>query len=53
MESGDILFKKGAFWLADLERELLTFPVGKNDDMVDALGLAASTLSAKREWTAY
>ena len=53
MESGDILFKKGASWLADLERELLTFPVGKNDDMVDALGLAASTLSARREWTAY
>jgi len=53
MESGDILFKKGASWLAELERELLTFPVGKNDDMVDALGLAASTLSARREWTAY
>ena len=53
MESGDILFRKDAPWLADLERELLTFPVGKNDDMVDALGLAASTLSAKREWKAY
>ena len=53
MEAGDILFRKNASWLADLERELLTFPVGKNDDMVDALGLAASTLSAKREWKAY
>ena len=53
MEAGDILFRKGASWLAELERELLTFPVGKNDDMVDALGLAASTLSARREWTAY
>ena len=53
MEAGDILFRKGASWLAELERELLTFPVGKKDDMVDALGLAASTLSARREWTAY
>ena len=44
---------KNASWLADLERELLTFPVGKNDDMVDALGLAASTLSAKEEMEAY
>ena len=53
MESGDILFRKDAPWLADLERELLTFPVGKNDDMVDALGLAASTLQARRSWEAF
>tara|TARA_Y100000004_G_scaffold5242_1_gene6240 strand:+ start:589 stop:1806 length:1218 start_codon:yes stop_codon:yes gene_type:complete len=53
MESGDILFRKNASWLADLERELLTFPVGKNDDMVDALGLAANTLQARRAWEAY
>ena len=53
MESGDILFRKDAPWLADLERELLTFPVGKNDDMVDALGMAASTLQARRSWEAF
>lgn len=53
MESGDILFRKDAPWLADLERELLTFPVGKNDDMVDALGMAASTLQQRRSWEAF
>ena len=53
MEAGDILFRKDAPWLADLERELLTFPVGKNDDMVDALGLAASTLQQRRSWEAF
>jgi predicted phage terminase large subunit-like protein len=53
MESGDILFRKDAPWLAELERELLTFPVGKNDDMVDALGMAASTLQQRRTWEAF
>jgi len=53
MEAGDILFRKDSPWLADLERELLTFPVGKNDDMVDALGMAASTLQQRRSWEAF
>jgi hypothetical protein len=30
---------QGAAWLADLRSELLSFPAGKHDDQVDALGL--------------
>lgn len=31
-------------WIADLEAELLSFPAGKHDDQVDALGLAGQLL---------
>lgn len=36
---GKVKFPRNAPWLADLEREMLTFPVGVNDDMVDVLSL--------------
>jgi len=39
MAMGKVFFPKNAPWLADLESELLTFPVGANDDQVDVLGL--------------
>jgi len=35
---------QGASWLADLRSELLTFPAGKHDDQVDALGLIGQLL---------
>ena len=53
MEAGDIMFRKDATWLPELERELLTFPVGAHDDQVDALGLAAQSIQTRREWTAW
>ena len=31
-------------WYADLRAELLTFPAGKHDDQVDALGLVGQLL---------
>lgn len=31
-------------WIADLEAELMSFPAGKHDDQVDALGLAGQLL---------
>jgi predicted phage terminase large subunit-like protein len=31
-------------WFAELQRELLTFPAGKHDDQVDALGLVGQLL---------
>ena len=31
-------------WVSDLRRELLTFPAGKHDDQVDALGLIGQLL---------
>ncbi len=34
----------GAPWRADLEAELMSFPAGKHDDQVDALGLAGQLL---------
>lgn len=34
----------GAPWLADLRSELLSFPAGKHDDQVDALGLVGQLL---------
>lgn len=36
---GKVKFPRNAPWLAELERELLTFPVGVNDDQVDMLSL--------------
>lgn len=36
MQAGRVTFRTGAPWLSDFENELLRFPRGKNDDMVDA-----------------
>ncbi len=44
MSMGKVYFPKGAPWLPDLESELLAFDAGRNDDQVDALGLAARLL---------
>jgi predicted phage terminase large subunit-like protein len=35
---------QGAAWLPDLRSELLSFPAGKHDDIVDALGLIGQLL---------
>lgn len=39
MASGKIYFPRNASWMAALEGELLAFPAGRNDDMVDATSL--------------
>jgi predicted phage terminase large subunit-like protein len=36
--------RQGAPWFADLRAELLSFPAGKHDDQVDALGLIGQLL---------
>src|SRR5262249_60175799 len=44
--------RQGAPWFADLRAELLSFPAGKHDDQVDALGLVGKLLdriSAKQK----
>ena len=41
MEAGTVWFPEGAGWLPTLETELLLFPAGSHDDMVDALSYAA------------
>lgn len=38
-----------ASWLADLKAELLAFPPGRHDDIVDALGLVGQLLD---KWAA-
>ncbi len=44
MAQGFVYFPIAAPWFAELKRELLTFPAGKTDDMVDALGLLGQSL---------
>ena len=53
MESGDVLFRRNASWLEELERELMTFPVGRHDDIVDALTLGVQALVQRRSWQAF
>src|SRR3990170_1136878 len=36
----------GAPWLADFRAELLSFPAGRHDDQVDAIGLVGQLLDA-------
>jgi hypothetical protein len=61
MEQGKVLFDKSAHWYADFEAELLKFPNGRNDDMVDAFAYAGyaineiqppkeKTKSKKKSW---
>ena len=38
-----------ASWLSDLKAELLAFPTGRHDDIVDALGLAGQLVD---KWSA-
>jgi predicted phage terminase large subunit-like protein len=45
LEQGKIFFPRNPDWLPELESELLKFPAGKNDDMVDAFSLACSMLA--------
>ena len=40
---------RNAAWLSDLRSELLSFPAGKHDDIVDALGLVGQLLDYMQE----
>ena len=53
MEAGDIFFEQGAPWLVEVERELMSFPVGHHDDIVDSIGYGVLSAQVKREWSAY
>jgi predicted phage terminase large subunit-like protein len=48
LEAKKVFLPKDAPWLLDFERELLSFPAGKHDDMVDAFTLALSQVSNKK-----
>jgi len=53
MERGLVYFPKDEDWIGDVERELLTFPVGAHDDIVDTLAYACLTSAKKRKWEAF
>jgi predicted phage terminase large subunit-like protein len=44
MAQGGLFVPQGAGWFADMRSELLSFPAGKHDDIVDALGLIGQLL---------
>lgn len=41
---GKVYLPHNALWVADLMSEMTNFPVGRHDDMVDALGLIGRML---------
>lgn len=53
MESGDVFFLSDSHWLPEVERELMTFPVGAHDDIVDTLSYGVMMLQERRSWSAY
>jgi|TARA_B100001094_G_scaffold329087_1_gene391053 predicted phage terminase large subunit-like protein len=55
MEAGLVYLPKNEeySWVADVERELLTFPVGAHDDIVDCLSYAVVQERQQRKWEAY
>ena len=44
MRAGGVKFNKNADWYEELEQELLTFPKGRHDDIVDFLAWIGLTL---------
>jgi len=48
-EAGTVYHPVGAPWLDEWEAELLAFPTGAHDDMVDTAGYAARVLAEQRQ----
>jgi predicted phage terminase large subunit-like protein len=44
MAISGLYYKRGSPWFEELRSEMLTFPAGKHDDQVDALGLCGQLL---------
>lgn len=44
--AGTVFFPKDAPWLKALENELIVFPNGRNDDLVDMISIAANELAS-------
>tara|TARA_B100000925_G_C22000840_1_gene471208 strand:+ start:965 stop:2227 length:1263 start_codon:yes stop_codon:yes gene_type:complete len=55
MESGQVFFPDDPLedWVHEAERELLTFPLGSHDDIVDTLAYGVLNLNKRRSWKAY
>lgn len=48
MQQGRVMFLQDATWLPALQREMLRFPAGQHDDMVDALAWAFNLVVNKK-----
>ena len=53
MESGDVFLLRDTHWLPEMEREIMTFPAGAHDDIIDTLSYGVQLLQEKRSWSAY
>tara|TARA_B100000287_G_scaffold421285_1_gene461769 strand:- start:4364 stop:5620 length:1257 start_codon:yes stop_codon:yes gene_type:complete len=53
MERGLVYFPIDEEWQGEVERELLTFPIGVHDDIVDTLAYACLFSQKRRKWEAY
>ena len=55
LESGQVFFPDDPMvdWVHEAERELLTFPLGAHDDIVDTLAYGVLNLNKRRLWKAY
>lgn len=51
IEAGQVFLPEDATWLADLEAELLTFPVGRYNDQVDSVSQALNHHSGNEIWS--
>jgi predicted phage terminase large subunit-like protein len=53
MEAGDVFLKRDTHWLPEVEREILTFPAGAHDDIIDTLSYGVQLTQEQRSWSAY
>ena len=55
LESGQVFLPDDPMvdWVHEAERELLTFPLGAHDDIVDTLAYGVLNLNKRRSWKAY
>jgi len=53
LESGDIYLQRDTHWLPEVERELMTFPAGAHDDIIDTMAYGVQMLQEARSWSAY
>src|SRR6056300_1436792 len=53
MEAGDVYLLRDTHWLPEVEREIMTFPAGAHDDIIDTLDYGVQMLQEQRSWSAY
>ncbi len=51
IRDGQVLFPQGAVFMSQVERELLSYPHGETDDIVDSISLALKHGGTGYDWT--